>query len=66
MNKWLKLDDTLYLFGPSGITRVEELDAHSKFLSKGKYNTALFQGTTKIQIVSATVDEIQKMLTNQE
>lgn len=66
MNKWLELDGSLYMFGQGGITRIEELSEGDRYIGgrRIEYNTTLFQGTTKITIVKATVEEIKNLLTN--
>jgi hypothetical protein len=64
MNKptWLILTDSLYLFGPGGITRVEEHKAHLTDGSRSAYKSALYEGQKQITVVRESVAEIIEKL----
>lgn len=62
INKWIKLSEGTYLFGPGGINRVEPVNVRKSDGSLSDYKTALFVGLTKITTVKDTEEEIEEKL----
>ncbi len=56
---FLKLSEGIYLFGQSGINRIEPIDTR---FADSVYKTVLYNNLTKITAVKETQDEIEKML----
>lgn len=55
---WLKLSDSAYFFGPGGINRIEKETTYTATQQVSEYKTSLYIGTTRIQVVIESVDEI--------
>lgn len=60
---WLKLSGEYFYMGPGGITVIKEVDRRDKPTSYAYYSE-LYNGSTRIGLVTEKVDEIEEMLFN--
>lgn len=58
---WLKLSDSVFYFGPGGITVLKQIDLRDK-PSSYLYKTELYANNAKIDFVKETVEQIEKMI----
>lgn len=57
-NKWLKLSGQYILFGPGGITRIEQRDGFNAQTQKPEQYTVLYCGALRTTDVSEPANEI--------